>query len=44
MASTVTIHGIHCINLNREGREVATLRSEMIRRDFKIINIDYEIT
>jgi len=42
MVSTLTIHEIHRINLNREGRDVATLRSETIRRDFKIINVDYQ--
>ena len=42
MVSTLTIHEIHRINLNREGRDVATLRSETIRRDFKILNVDYQ--
>ncbi|MBS7645407.1 hypothetical protein KEJ44_05125 [Candidatus Bathyarchaeota archaeon] len=32
MVSALTIHEIHRINLEREGRDVATLRSETIRR------------
>jgi len=42
LVSAVTIHEIHRINLEREGKEAATLRSEIIHRDFKIINVDYE--
>ncbi len=29
--------------MDREGREVANMRSETIRRDFKIIDVSYEI-
>ena len=42
MVSTLTIHEIHRINLEREGREVATMRSETIRRDFNVVDVDYE--
>ena len=42
MVSSLTIHEIHGINLKREGKDVATLRSSTIRRDFQIINVDYE--
>lgn len=42
MVSAVTIHEIHRINLENEGSEVATLRSEIICRDFKLIDMDYE--
>ena len=42
MVSSLTIHEIHRINLKREGKDVATLRSSTIRRDFQIINVDYE--
>ncbi len=42
MVSALTIHEIHRINWEREGREVATLRSEAIRRDFKVVDVDYE--
>ncbi len=41
LVSTITIHEIHCINLYKEGREVATLRSKIISRDFKILPVDY---
>ena len=40
--SVVTIHEIYRIDLEREGREVAKLRSETIRRDFDIADMDYE--
>ena len=43
MVSALTVHEIHRINLKREGKAVATLRSNAIRGDFKIININYEI-
>jgi predicted nucleic acid-binding protein len=43
MVSALTIHEIHRINLEREGREVAILRSEAIRRDFMVVDVDYEI-
>lgn len=42
MVSVLTIHEIHRVNLEREGREVATLRSETIRRDFNVVDVDYE--
>jgi len=42
MVSALTVHEIHRINLEREGREVATLRSETICRDFNVVDVDYE--
>lgn len=42
MVSSVVIHEIHQINLEREGKDVAVLRSNTIRGDFKIMNVDYE--
>ncbi|MEM3676705.1 MAG: PIN domain-containing protein, partial [Candidatus Bathyarchaeia archaeon] len=36
-------HEIHRINLEREGRDVATLRSETIRRDFRVVDVDYNV-
>jgi len=42
MVSVMTIHEIYRIDLEKEGREVAKLRSETIRRDFQVIDIDYE--
>lgn len=43
MVSTITIHEMYHISLEREGREVARLRSEAVRRDFKVIDVDYHI-
>lgn len=40
--STVTIHEIYRIDLEREGRDVAKTRSEAVRRSFDVINVDYE--
>ncbi len=42
LVSAVTIHEVHRINLENEGSQVATLRSETIRRDFKFVDVDYE--
>jgi predicted nucleic acid-binding protein len=42
MVSALTIHEIYHVNLEREGREVAVLRSETIRRDFNVVDVDYE--
>jgi toxin FitB len=42
MVSTLTVHEIHRINLKREGKDAAALRSNTIHRDFKIVNVDYE--
>ncbi len=39
--SVVTIHEIYKIVLEREGREVAKLRGETIRRDFEVVDMDY---
>jgi hypothetical protein len=39
----LTIHEIHRINWLREGKNVAALRSNAIRGDFKIIEVDDEI-
>lgn len=38
----MTIHEVYWIDLKREGREVARLRSETIRRDFDVVDLDYE--
>ena len=42
MVSVITIHEIYRIDLEKEGGEVAKLRSETIRRDFQVIEMDYE--
>jgi len=40
--SVVTIHEVYRIDMEREGREVARLRSETIRRDFDVVDMEYE--
>ena len=42
MVSALTVHEIHRINLKREGKNVAALRSSTIRGDFKVVGLDYE--
>lgn len=44
LVSTVTIYETYRINQKREGRDVADLRSETIRRDFKVIPLTYGIS
>jgi len=43
MVSALTIHEVYRVNLEREGREVAILRSETIRRDFNVVDVDYKM-
>ncbi|MCW3995483.1 MAG: PIN domain-containing protein [Candidatus Bathyarchaeota archaeon] len=43
MVSSLTIHEFHRIVLKTKGKDVATLRSNTIRRDFHIIDVDYSI-
>jgi toxin FitB len=43
MVSSLTIHEIHRIVLKREGKDVATLRSNTIQGDFEVIDVDYKI-
>jgi predicted nucleic acid-binding protein len=38
----VTIHEVYRIDLEREGREVARLRCETIRRDFDVVEVGYD--
>ena len=43
MVSSLTVHEIHRIVLKREGKDVASLRSNTIHGDFEVINVDYKI-
>jgi predicted nucleic acid-binding protein len=43
MVSSLTVHEMHRINLQREGKEVAALRSNTIRGDFRVLDVDYEV-
>ena len=42
LVSVLTVHEIYRINLKREGKDVAELRSAAIRSDFIVINVNYE--
>ena len=44
LVSTVTIYETYRINQRREGKTVATLRSDTIQRDFNVIPLDYQIS
>ena len=44
LVSAVTIYEVYRINQIREGKTVATLRSETIQRDFTVIPLDYAIS
>jgi predicted nucleic acid-binding protein len=43
MVSSLTIHEFHRIVLKTKGKDVATLRSSTIQRDFQVIDVDYAI-
>jgi toxin FitB len=43
MVSALTIHEMHRINLQREGKDVADLRSQAMNGDFTVIDVNYEI-
>ncbi len=43
LVSSLTIHEIHRIVLKAEGKEVAILKCSTIKRDFEVIDVDYEI-
>ena len=43
MVSSLTVHEIHRIVLKREGKDIATLRSNTIQGDFEVIDVDYKI-
>jgi predicted nucleic acid-binding protein len=42
MVSVLTIHEMYRIDLRYEGREVAALRSSIIKADFKIIDVNFQ--
>lgn len=41
--SSITFHEVYRLALEAEGREVAEMRVEAIKRDFEIIAVDYDI-
>ena len=41
--SSLTVHEIHRLVLRTDGRVVAALRSNTIKRDFQVVDVDYSI-
>ena len=41
--SAVTIHEVYLLTLKKEGRETAKLRTNLLEKDFKTINLNAEI-
>lgn len=41
--SALVVHELHQINLEREGKEVANLRSSVLNVDFKVVDVDFQI-
>jgi predicted nucleic acid-binding protein len=41
--SVVTIHELYKLTLEKEGREVARLRIQLLKKDFRIIPVDEEL-
>jgi predicted nucleic acid-binding protein len=41
--STIVIHEIYQLTLQKEGRETAKLRTSLLEKDFKTINVDPKI-
>ncbi|MBS7618629.1 PIN domain-containing protein, partial [Candidatus Bathyarchaeota archaeon] len=43
VVSVLTIHEVYRISLEKEGRDVADLRGKIICKDFKVVNVDYDV-
>jgi toxin FitB len=43
LVSSLTIHEIHRLVLKTDGKDVANMRSNTIRRDFQVIDVNYQI-
>jgi predicted nucleic acid-binding protein len=41
--SAIVIHEVYQLTLQKEGRETAKLRADLLEKDFKIINVDPKI-
>ena len=41
--STIVIHEVYQLTLNREGRETAILRANLLEKDFRIVDVNAEI-
>jgi predicted nucleic acid-binding protein len=41
--STVTLHEVYKLSLAREGRETATIRATLMKKDFQVVPVDDQI-
>lgn len=41
--STIVIHEVYNLSLSKEGREVAELRAKLMKEEFQVIPVDYQI-
>ncbi len=41
--SAVVIHEVYKLTLEREGRETAVLRTSLLEKDFKVVEVDAEV-
>ena len=41
--SVITLHEVYKLTLEKDGRESAKLRTTILNRDFKVVNVDPEI-
>jgi len=41
--STIVVHEVYQLTLQLEGRETAILRTNLLEKDFRIVNVDTEI-
>ncbi len=41
--SAVVVHEVYQLTLEREGRETAVLRTSLLEKDFKVVDVDSEI-
>jgi len=41
--SAIVIHEVYQLTLEREGRETAVLRTNLLEKDFRIVNVDSKI-
>jgi len=40
---TVVVHELYKLTLEKEGRDTAKLRAELLRKEFKLVALDYDI-
>jgi len=42
--SSLTVYEIYKLSLESEGRQTADLRADLLRQDFTVVNVDWELT